>query len=155
VTQVAKPLGLKSFQLDTDDIRTAWATGYRKRDGKVVRTADEANAWKHGAGAFKSNIRDFARWATALVNRELVSEATERAMWEPQKLADGKRGQYGLGFVVEEGEHLRISHNGQQHETTTRLVIYPREKHGVVVMCNCEFADINKLAAAVSAAGGR
>jgi CubicO group peptidase (beta-lactamase class C family) len=141
--------------LDTNDIKPDWATGYGKKNQKVVRSPDEANYWKHGAGAFKSNIRDFARWAEALIDRELVSEATEKILWEPQKLNGGKPSEYGLGFVVEAGDRLKVSHNGQQSETTTRLVIYPREKHGVVVMCNCDFAEIGKLGSAVYAALGR
>jgi serine beta-lactamase-like protein LACTB, mitochondrial len=153
--QVVKPLGLRSFQRDTADVKPDWATGYRKKNGQVVRSPDEANYWKHGAGAFKSNVRDFARWAQALVNRELISAATEKAMWESQKLNDGKPGKYGLGFVVEEkGDGLKVSHNGQQSETTTRLEIHPREKRGIVVMCNCDFAEIGKLGAAVQAAAG-
>ena len=121
--RVVKPLGLQSFQRDTSDIQPEWATGYRMKDQKVARAPDQANDWKHGAGAFKSNIRDFARWAVALINRELVSEATEKVMWEPQKLNDGKPSEYGLGFVVETGKRLKVSHNGQQSETSTRLVI--------------------------------
>jgi serine beta-lactamase-like protein LACTB, mitochondrial len=154
-TKVAKPLGLQSFQRDTKDVKPDWATGYEKKGGKVVRTPDEAHDWKHGAGAYKSNVRDFARWAQALVNRELVSEATEKIMWEPQKLNDGAPSKYGLGFVVEAGKRLKISHNGQQSETATRMAIYPREKHGVVVMCNCDFAKIGKLSSAVYAALGK
>jgi serine beta-lactamase-like protein LACTB, mitochondrial len=152
--KIVKPLGLRSFQLDTADAKPDWATGYQKKGGQVVRSRDQANYWKHGAGAFKSNVRDFARWAAALVNRELISDATEKAMWEPQKLGDGTTGKYGLGFVVETGERLAVSHNGQQSETTTRLEIHPRKKRGIVVMCNCDFAEIGKLGAAVQAALG-
>jgi serine beta-lactamase-like protein LACTB, mitochondrial len=154
-TRVAGPLGLRSFQLDTSDIKPEWATGYRKKNESVVRSPDHANYWKHGAGAFKSNIRDFARWAQALLNRELVSEPTEKMMWQPQQLQDGTSGQYALGFVVETGDRPKVSHNGQQSETTTRLVIYPQEKHGIVVMCNCEFADTTKITSAIYAALGR
>jgi CubicO group peptidase (beta-lactamase class C family) len=154
-TKVVKPLDLQSFQFDTNDIKPEWAIGYMKKDKKVVRTPDEANYWKHGAGAFKSNIGDFARWAEALINRKLVSEATEKLLWEPQKLNDGKPSAYGLGFVVEKGDRLKVSHNGQQSETETRLVICPKEKHGIVVMCNCEFADTGKIGSAVSTALGR
>ncbi|MCC6124378.1 MAG: beta-lactamase family protein [Pirellulales bacterium] len=153
--KVAKPLGLRSFQRDTKDIKPEWTTGYERKGGKVAPSPDEANDWKHGAGAYKSNVRDFARWAQALMNRELVSEATEKIIWEPQKLSDGSPSKYGLGFVVEAGKRLKVSHNGQQSETTTRMVIFPREKHGVVVMCNCDFAKIGKLSAAVYAALGK
>jgi serine beta-lactamase-like protein LACTB len=150
-TRVVKPLGLKSFQLDTSAAKPDWATGYVKKEDKVVRS-DAAHYWKHGAGAFKSDVRDFARWAEGLINRELVSEATEKAMWEPQTLAGGQASTWGLGFGVGKGERLRVSHNGKQPEATTRLVIYPKERLGIVVMCNCEFADVGKLSSAVESA---
>lgn len=150
--RVVKPLGLASFEYDTPAAKATWVTGYTKgKDGKVVPVADYAHDWKHGGGAFKSNVRDFARWGEALINRELVSEATEKDMWEPQQTTDSKLTTWGLGFVVEKGprEQPKISHNGKQDEATTRLVIYPKDRHGVVVMCNCEFADLGKVSSAV------
>lgn len=151
--RVVKPLGLASFEYDTPTAKPAWVTGYTKKDDKTVPAPDVAHDWKHGGGAFKSDVGDFARWATALVNRELVSEATEAPMWKPQATADGKLTAWGLGFTVEgSGDRLKVSHNGKQEEATTRLVIYPRERHGVVVMCNCDFADVGKISTAVYAA---
>ncbi len=151
-TRIVKPLKLTSFEYDTPKGKPTWVSGYEKKDGKVSAVKDVAHEWKHGGGAFKSDVGDFSRWAVALLNRELVSEKTEKAMWEPQPTADGKPSTYGLGFVVEGGDRLKVSHNGKQEETTTRLVIYPKQKSGVVVMCNCGFADVGKISTAVFAA---
>jgi len=150
--RIVGPLKLTSFEYDTPAGKPTWVTGYEKKGGKVTAVADVAHDWKHGGGAFKSDVGDFARWAVALINRELVSEATEKAMWEPQPTTDGKPSTYGLGFVVEGGDRLKVSHNGKQEETTTRLVIYPKQKSGVVVMCNCGFGDVGKISTAVFAA---
>jgi hypothetical protein len=73
-------------------------------------------------------------------------------MWRPQATNDGAVSNRGLGFIVEnQNGRLRISHNGKQEETTTRLVIYPEDRHGVVVMCNCEYGNPTALATAVYA----
>lgn len=150
--RIVEPLKLTSFEYDTPVAKPTWVTGYQKKDGAVSAVKDVAHDWKHGGGAFKSDIGDFSRWAVALLNRELVSEATEKAMWEPQPTADGKPSTYGLGFMIEAGDKLKVSHNGKQEETTTRLVIYPKQKSGVVVMCNCGFADVGKISTAMFAA---
>jgi serine beta-lactamase-like protein LACTB len=151
--RIGKPIGMASLQLDRAVVGPGWAAGYRKLLGRVVRAPDEANDWKFGAGGYKSNVADFAHWATALLNHHVVLATTERLMWTPQKTKDGKATQYGLGFVVEDGRQgLKISHNGSQTETTTRMVLYPRTGRGVVVMCNCGFAKIELVSTAIFAA---
>lgn len=152
--RIAKPLGMKSLQLDVETRgQRDWAVGYVKNgDGKVVPAPEEANYWKHGAGGYKSNVRDFAAWAAGLINRQLVSEATEKQMWAPQKLANGTATTWGLGFTVDDQGGLRVAHGGKQDEAVTRLVIYPKTRDGVVVMCNCGFADAGAFTTAVFAA---
>ena len=115
--------------------------------------ADEAHDWKFGAGAYKSDVRDFALWAAALLNHRLVSERTERMMWTPQKTTNGETTPYGLGFGDEAGNHrLKVSHNGKQEETATRMVLYPLAHHGIVVMSNCGFANVGAVSTAIYAA---
>jgi CubicO group peptidase (beta-lactamase class C family) len=149
--RIAQPLGMKSLELDIETSgQPNWSVGYCKNaEGQITRAAEEANYWKHGAGAFKSDIHDFARWAQGLINRRLMSEETEQQMWRPQATSDGQSTTWGLGFTIEDQGGLKVSHNGKQDEVTTRLVIYPRAKHGVVVMCNCAFADVKKISTAV------
>jgi CubicO group peptidase (beta-lactamase class C family) len=150
--KIARPLGMTSFQMDMPFARQPnWAAGYAKsKDGKVEKAPDVAHYWKHGAGAYKSNVEDFARWARALLQRKLLSKKVEEVMWQIQKLNDGADTPYGLGFKVDRRNgRLRISHNGKQEETTTRLVIYPEDGHGVVVMSNCDYATPDRFSTVV------
>lgn len=150
IERIAKPLGMSSLQYDIDVVGTDdWTTGYTKEAGQVVRAKEEAHYWKHGAGGYKSNISDFAKWARALVNHRLVSPAIERKMWTRQKTSDGKPTTYGLGFAIDDQNELKVSHNGKQDEATTRLVIYPEKKHGIVVMTNCGFGDPAAISTAI------
>lgn len=154
--RIAKPLRMGSLQLDRGTPGPDWAAGYRKKGGQVVRAPDEANDWKFGAGGYKSTVSDFARWAAALMNHQLVSPKTEREMWTPQVTNGGKATEYGLGFAVEEGRQgLKVSHNGSQAEATSRMVLYPEAGHGVVVLCNCGFAKIGEVSTAVYSALNR
>ena len=137
--RIARPLGMKSLEVDVaTDGQPHWATGYMENDeGDVVRAPELANYWKHGAGAYKSNIADFARWARALLNRRLLTPQTYREMWRRQPLSSGAPTTWGLGFTVEQQNGLKISHNGNQDEATSRMVLYPDAQHGIVILTNC------------------
>lgn len=154
-SQIARPLKMKSLQLDMPaDQQPDWAAGYtRNRLGVIARASEEAHYWKFGAGGYKSDIGDFARWARGLMKGGLVSTAAQERMWAPQKLNDGKPTGYGLGFRVDRSAAgLAVSHGGKQEEATSFMIIEPEAGRGIVVLCNCGFADINALVKAVSCA---
>ncbi len=149
--RIIEPLGLTSFQMDLPyEGQLHWTTAYKITDGIYEEVEDLAHFWKHGAGGYKSNVKDFARFATALMNREMIDDKTTAMMWTPQKTSDGAISRYGLGVAVSgKDRDLKVSHNGSQEETRTRMVIYPNQKHGVVVMCNTQGADTNRISAAI------
>jgi CubicO group peptidase (beta-lactamase class C family) len=137
--RIARPLKMASLQLDLETAgQPNWAAGYvRGKDGAFAVAKEDAHYWKHGAGGYKSDVGDFARWAEGLINHKLVSPAAEKAMWTRQPLKGGEATTWGLGFTVDESGGFRVSHNGGQGEVSTRMVLYPRDRHGVVAMSNC------------------
>jgi CubicO group peptidase (beta-lactamase class C family) len=146
--RIAKPLDMTTLRPDYQwEAIPNRAVGYACNGGVVARSTDTDVSWKLGGGGFVSNVDDFARFAAGLINRRLVNEKTETMMWEPQKLRSGETTSYGLGFGVDVNTNgrLRVSHSGSQEKTRTRLVIYPRERHGVVVMTNSEWVDPGKF----------
>ncbi len=148
---ILEPLEMDSFQLDLPrQDQPNWTSGYRRRSNQVVKINDYAHFWKHGAGGYKSNVQDFAKFANALMTRQLLDADTTQKMWTRQTLNDGKLATYGLGVVVEgSGKSLKISHNGSQDETRTRMVLYPAQEHGVVVMCNTNHAETGRISTAI------
>ncbi len=151
---IVQPVGMDSFQLDLETTGQAhWAKGYTKNpNGDVILAPESAHYWKHGAGGFKSNVRDFAKWARALIRRDLLCRSTYDSMWTIQKTSTGEATAKGLGFTVESDHGLIVSHNGKQTETRTRLEIAPDSGWGVVVLCNCGFAESSALTAAIQKA---
>lgn len=153
-TRLIEPLGLKSFELDlpTQNQKT-WSKGYQKPlGGTFVESAEEANYWKHGGGGYKSDIRDFARWAEAMLNRTLLDGPTQTTMWTPQSLASGQPTSFGLGPQLDgkPGERsFKVHHNGNQREVSTRLAIYPVARHGIVLLTNTDGFDVGRLTTAV------
>jgi len=152
--RIGQPLDMRSFQIDVPfKAQKDWATGYKISNGLPEPIKDYAHFWKHGAGGYKSDVRDFAKFANALANKQLINEKTTSAMWTNQNTVDGAKSKYGLGVVVEgEGRSLKISHNGSQDETRTRMVIYPNLGHGIVVMCNTQGAEPGRISPAIYSA---
>lgn len=149
--RIVRPLNLTSFQLDLPrDNQTNWVKAYQSLFQSPIELPDTAHFWKHGAGGYKSNIQDFASFARALMNRELIDQATTSLMWTNQTTLDGKSSNYGLGVLVEGKDNtLKVSHNGSQEETKTRMVIYPNRGEGVVVMCNSQPCEPSLISTAV------
>ena len=143
-TRIAQPLGMTTLQPDYQ-----WAAlpnravGYIRQGEEVKLSTDTDQSWKWGAGGYTSTVADFARFAKGLLAGQLVTKATERAMWQPQKTSDGKETTYGFGFEVQvvNGRLVKAGHDGAQEKTRTRFVVYPDRKNGVVVMTNCEWVN--------------
>ena len=149
--RILNPLGMNSFQLDIPDRQPNWTRAYKiNRDGQPESISDTAHFWKHGAGGYKSNVEDFATWATALMTKELLQPTMTQVMWTTQRTSNGDSTDVGLGvFVSGSGASLKISHNGSQDETKTRMVLYPNQGHGIVVMCNTATAEPGRITTAV------
>ncbi len=149
--RIACPLGMTTLQPDYQWCEIPHrATGYRKILGTIVRSTDTDVSWKLGGGGFISNIEDMALFASGLINGKLISEESQAMMWTRQATSDGQTTKIGLGFFIEQQDGtLKVSHNGSQEKTRTRLVIYPHRKHGMVLMTNSEYADPGKFTTAV------
>jgi serine beta-lactamase-like protein LACTB, mitochondrial len=162
--RIKEPFGLKSLELDMPYTgQKLWAAGYKKPEeerGKteeqdtnqeLVTTHEEGHYWKAAGGAYKSDITDFAKWAQLLMGPRLLSDATKERMWTAQPTSDGKATEYGLGFrIAKRDGRLLVGHNGGQDEVRTRMVFDPERRNGVVVMCNCDFVNIDQMEQAIS-----
>ncbi|MCH2126322.1 MAG: beta-lactamase family protein [Pirellulaceae bacterium] len=149
--RIARPLKMTTLQPDYQwKSLPARAVGYRSLAGEIVRSTDTDVSWKLGGGGFVSNVEDLALLAAGLINGELVSGKTEKLMWTPQTTISGKNTEVGLGFFIsQQNNRLKVFHNGAQEKSRTRLVIYPRERHAVVVMCNSEYAKPARFTTAI------
>ena len=141
--RIAKPLKMRSLQPDYQwKSNSKRAVGYKKVNGEIVESTDTDVSWKLGAGGWISNVEDFAKFAAGLLGDELVAQETKDLMWTSQVDADGKNTGYGLGFgISKQHADVRVSHNGAQEKTRTRMVLYPEKKHGVLIMTNSEYVD--------------
>jgi len=155
--RIAEPLGMTTLQPDYQWIDIPHrAIGYHRSDGKIVRSTDTDVSWKLGGGGFISTIGDMARFAEGLINRRLVAPEIEELMWSTVTPKNGKATKMAHGFSVEgEGGNLKVYHSGSQEKAKTRLVIYPRKRHGLVFMSNSRHVDPGRFTTAVYAALAR
>lgn len=148
--RIAKPAGMTTFQPDYQWVKIDHrAVGYRKaRNGDVVRSTDTDVSWKLAGGGFISNTADVARFGIALMENSLVSAESFAAMSTKQKLKDGTETDYGLGLNIGivNRQHA-VWHSGSQEKASTYLLMIPRERLCVAVMCNTEgtaLADLTR-----------
>ena len=150
-SRITAPLELSSFPLDVPfNNQENWSKSYRLVNGKQVELKDYAHFWKHGAGAYKSNVSDFATFAKSFMKTKLINGRSKKIMFEDQTTKDKKTTGIGLGvYVSGTGKNLKISHNGSQDETKTRMVVYPNQRHGVVVMCSGNNGEPGQISTAI------
>lgn len=145
---IGRPIKMKSLQLDYETVdQKYWSKGYSlSQSGDIKLSNDVSHYWKFGAGGYKCNIHDFSKWALHLLKRRGLNRSSYDKMW---KLPKSKSSGMALGFFVSNKPSLKISHNGKQSESTTRMVLYPKRKHGIVIMTNSSHADISKITSAI------
>jgi CubicO group peptidase (beta-lactamase class C family) len=146
---VLEPFAMKSTEPDYPSHAIPHrAKGYETRsDGTLVETFDDDVSWKLPGGGWISTVGDLARFGAGLIGTSVLDEEEKRAAWTPQKLADGKLTDQGLGIAVGEFEGQRlVSHSGGQRKASTFLAVLPERRLAVAAMCNTEGAPMGDLA---------
>ncbi len=122
---------------DTRDQDPNRVTSYSYRqatpDQPTVRT-EIFSALHRAAAGMNSTADDMAKWLIALQNGKLMSPATRAAMWTPVAFNDGKKGQWGMGWLVLERSDRRVV--GMTGGSRSAMYLYPDDKVGVVILTN-------------------
>ncbi|MFD2077644.1 serine hydrolase domain-containing protein [Actinopolymorpha cephalotaxi] len=109
--RLTDPLGMTSTRFDhaaddgtarVSDVLPRRATIYDVRDDRRQVYAFLFPAWTYAAGGLYSSAADLATWAAALRGGDLLSPASVREMWTPERLRDGSAGPFGVGWIVDQ-----------------------------------------------------
>lgn len=125
--------------------RTRW---YHKDKSGIVRNAGVLDSsYKIPGGGIISSADDMAKFEAAILADKLLKRATRDLMWTSLKTTDGKETGYGLGWGIMDkfGLHI-LAHTGGQQGTSTAFAVVPDRNAGVVVLCNMDNVDVNRLA---------
>jgi CubicO group peptidase (beta-lactamase class C family) len=89
------------------------------------------------AGAIVSTVGDLAKWNAALDAHELLTEASQQAMWTPVRLNDGSTHEYGFGWFLDPlNGHPNIGHSGSTSGFSASFQRFPRDRLTVIVLTN-------------------
>lgn len=109
--------------------------GYRQAapDQPTARTEIFSPLHRAAAG-MTSTAGDMAKWLIALQDGKLLKPATRAAMWTPVAFNDGKKGQWGMGWLVmDRPAHRAVAMTGGSRSA---MYLYPDDKVGVVILTN-------------------
>lgn len=109
--------------------------GYRQAtpDQPNVRT-EIFSALHRAAAGMNSTAGDMAKWLIALQDGKLLRPATRAALWTPVAFNDGKKGQWGMGWLVlDRPTHRAVGMTGGSRSA---VYLYPDDKVGVVILTN-------------------
>jgi CubicO group peptidase (beta-lactamase class C family) len=160
---IFNPLGMKSTDIRTlaeKRVTPNFAIGHLKDStGNYVNANkfhdSDYTVWlgnRKGPGRISSNVQDLYRWDQALYSGNLVSEATLREAFSPQKLTNGTRSYYGFGWDIEPKSPFgkMVSHTGDNPGYKTIIVRYLEEKKTIIILSNNAYPNLIKLVEAAT-----
>lgn len=150
--RIFKPLQMQSTRTTTTtELVTNRARGYNIKQG-ITTNAEDWIAVRP-SGAFLSTVTDMAKWDAALYGTTILSEESKRQLWAPAKLNmhGGVEAGYGLGWGLSFFQgHKRVNHNGGLPGFSADLERFVDDRLTVIVMCNTDGINAEKLAVAVA-----
>jgi len=97
---ILEPLGMRHsyFQCLTPIIPNR-ASGYINQNGCIIPAPFTSNISNHSSGAMESTLEDLLIWEEALRSHTLVDATTQKLMFTPVRLPDGRCVEYGFGWA--------------------------------------------------------
>ena len=131
------PLGMTRTKVDdTNHPPSGHAVGYMG----VYRSAYPSLIGVFGSGDIWTTTGDLERWDQSFSTTWILSRASQQAMFTPWVLIPGGTGEdwYGYGWVIEQGLHLLIYHDGGNPGFNTYNRRLPNDKVDVIILTNNE-----------------
>ena len=122
----------------------AYATGYARRDTRVVAMPPTRMAAVYAAGALCSTAGDLAAWSRALALGRVVSPES----WTRMTTSEGaaRASHYGYGLIVQPVDGRRVvSHGGELEGFRTSSAYLPDDGLAVVVLSNLASQSVTPL----------
>jgi len=137
------PAGMSNTRADNNTALIAKrASGYHSGGGSPTNAQYIDMRIPSVAGAMISTTGDLHKWDRALTTGKILSEASRKKMWTPEK----NNYAYGWG-IGKEGEKVSHSHGGGIDGFSTFLFRVPEDGTLIVVLSNFINSDINPIVA--------
>lgn len=118
----------------------------RVKVGQIYNAELHDTSMKVAGGGLASTAVDLAKFGSHAMKGLLIKQSTLEQMWTPQTTKDNKVTGYGLGWVLNEAEGMKlVAHSGGQAGTSTFLYVLPEKKLVLAAMCNLEGVALNRI----------
>jgi CubicO group peptidase (beta-lactamase class C family) len=150
------PLGMKDSGYESDAVLAQRASGYTRKDGRIVNAPYIDMSAVTAAGAFYSTTHDMLIWEKALLDGKLLSPPSLKKMITPFKDGWGPgapfKAGYGMGVYVGTtlDDRREISHTGDIPGFMSLMAAYPDDKLFVIVLSNIQTAPFGEIASRVT-----
>ena len=142
--ELFEPLQMQSTIADKNENIIPNRTTFYKTDdtGELRHTPYVDNSYKWASGGFLSTTHDLIKFGNAMINENLISDKTIKQLTKSQKLSNGKKTGYGMGWgVINKGKLNGFGHDGAAVGGITRFAIFPKEKLVVIAVSNSSNVD--------------
>ena len=140
---VLRPCGLaQTLPESTELIIPRRSRYYSRWTGTLLNSPYVDNTWKLPGDGYLSTAHDLVHFAHALLEHRLLSEETLRGeLWAAQKLADGSKTKYGLGWKIFEPEALTAAPLPKEKESSSKQQQQAGNGDGASVVSSGGLAD--------------
>ncbi len=138
---IFRPAGCDRLRVDDHfEIIPGRAQGYsRDKSGRLRNSGPADTSNKIPGGGLCGTPADLVRFALAVHGGALLKPDTLEMALTRQKLRDGTRTSFGLGWSLGEFEGRKtVSHGGAQQRVRTMLFAIPERRFVLAWMCNLE-----------------
>ncbi len=152
---VLLPAGMTHTVVDDRFAIVPFRTRFYSKDksGAITNAEFLDSSYKIPGGGWLSSADDMAQFEAAMLSDRIVARATRDLMWTPLK-PTGSKGKekdeedlYALGWSTgKDLGVLDVGHSGSQQGTSTRFLIVPERRAGIVVLINLDGGDASALA---------
>ncbi|NMH86132.1 serine hydrolase domain-containing protein [Flavivirga algicola] len=95
------------------------------------------NSYKWAGGGFLSTTHDLIKFGNAMIKEEFLSGKIIAEFTKSQKLSNGKKTGYGIGWGIIKRNKLKgFGHDGGSVGGITKFQIYPKEKLVIIALSN-------------------
>jgi CubicO group peptidase (beta-lactamase class C family) len=145
--RIFEPLGMNSTHFHDDHamIVPHRATGYAPRSGAGF-DIDMSNFEELGDGSVMTTVQDLARWERNFDTPLVGGKAAIAQLQELGVRTDGSAAPYAMGLILDQYRgRPRVQHTGEWVGYRTSVLRFPRQRLGVIVLCNM-VGDLDPLA---------
>jgi len=148
-----KPLGMKnSYYGSTSRIIPNRAAGYAMGEDGYKNDDFLSMTQPYAAGSLLSTVDDLYTWYTAVMSKEVITEASLKQATTSYVLSNGKHTDYGYGWFIGNIQgSLNIQHGGGINGYLTASMFLPEEHLFVAVFSNCTCTDPGDAAVKMAA----